>query len=89
MQVHKIEAEDGHILEVHRIPYGKFSKDIDSNRIKRAIKRFHYGLYPEFKICDNGSSVDTNDRPVVILHHGLSAASDAWLLQGPKYDFGK
>lgn len=89
IQTHRIEAEDGQILEVHRIPHGKLSGDINSNRVKRAIKRFHFGLYPEFKNCDNGSSVDTRGRPIVILQHGLATASDAWLVQGPKYDFGK
>lgn len=85
VQTHKVETEDGYILGIQRIPYGR--KDvINSNRVKRAMRRFHLGLQPEFKNCDNGSLVQTSNRPPVIVQHGLSVASDVWVVQGPPHD---
>lgn len=40
-----------------------------------------------FRIAD--SAANSTDRPPVLLMHGMSVASDSWLLQGPKKDLRK
>lgn len=45
-------------------------------------------LLTAHRIPHGRNNTDLTNRPPVIMHHGLMASSDSWVLRGPDKDLG-
>ena len=69
--IYDVTTEDGYILELHRIPYGK-SKWLNFIPIENA-----WYPIPANVTWPNGK------KPVIFMQHGLECASDNWVVNLP------
>jgi len=79
-EVHYVEACDGFILALHRIPHGRFNDDEQKEGERSEFVEGSMHSPPADIVCSSTGLVATHPRPVVFLMHGFLQSSESFLV---------